>query len=62
MPKAVCLHYYWYAFTFCFDIPSASTPSFTISPGLRYPGGLSPIPTPDGVPVEIISPGNKHVK
>ena len=38
--------------------PSASMPSVTTSPTLRYCGGFMPVPTPGGVPVVMTSPGN----
>src|SRR2546429_381806 len=31
----------------------------TTSPGFKYLGGVRAIPTPDGVPVKIRSPGNR---
>src|SRR6056300_358002 len=40
-------------------IPSHAT--VIISPGFRNLGGLNPNPTPTGVPVAIISPGNKVI-
>ena len=36
-------------------MPSIDTS--TVSPPWRYTGGSKPIPTPDGVPVAITSPG-----
>ena len=38
-----------------------SIPCSTLSPGLKYCRGLNPIPTPAGVPVEMISPGSSVI-
>ena len=45
-----------------FCSPSPSTDKRTRSPGFKKRGGLKPMPTPDGVPVGITSPGSKVVK
>ena len=45
----------------CLETPSPSIPNSTISPSFKYLGGFKPIPTPSGVPVDIISPGNKVI-
>ena len=39
-------------------MPSIDTS--TVSPGWRYTGGSKPMPTPDGVPVAITSPGRSR--
>ncbi len=44
---------------FCRDCPSPSIPNSTTSPGRRNTGGFNPKPTPGGVPVLTMSPGNK---
>ena len=40
-------------------MPSISM--LTVSPGDRYCGGSNPSPTPDGVPVEMMSPGSSVI-
>ena len=42
----------------CFETPNPSIPNSITSPSWRYRGGFKPSPTPNGVPVDIISPGN----
>src|ERR1035441_29486 len=41
--------------------PRPSTLTVTVSPGFSQRLGVRPRPTPDGVPVETISPGSKGV-
>ena len=43
----------------CRCSPKPSIPNSTTSPCFKYCGGFIPIPTPDGVPVDMTSPGNK---
>jgi hypothetical protein len=42
--------------------PRPSTPRRTLSPGFMKVGGFMPAPTPGGVPVVMISPGNRVKK
>ena len=42
--------------------PRPWMPSSILSPGTRYLGGFWPMPTPGGVPVEMMSPGWSDMK
>jgi len=44
------------------SVPIPSISMATVSPGFRYTGGLRPLPTPDGVPVAITSPGQSVIR
>ena len=50
------------ALTSWFCAPRPSTPRRTMSPGFMNVGGFMPAPTPGGVPVVMISPGNSVKK
>ena len=39
------------------NVPILSIVTFTSSPGCKNFGGFIPAPTPEGVPVAMISPG-----
>lgn len=43
------------------SVPIPSILISIVSPGCKNFGGLNPFPTPDGVPVAIISPASKVV-
>ena len=45
----------------CRCVPRPSIPSSISSPAFRKMGGLNPPLTPEGVPVEITSPGSKLI-
>ncbi len=53
---------YLLATTLCVNSPNPSIPHSTKSPACRYRGGVIPIATPPGVPVEITSPGSSVMK
>ena len=55
-----CHHAYMFTLWDC--SPKLSIDSLISSPDYKYVGGFMPIPTPDGVPVVIISPGCKDIK
>ena len=41
------------------NVPMPETSISSVSPGLSQRGGLNPAAAPDGLPVEIMSPGIK---